>query len=85
MSERPTRIKPPTAKLTDVNNTEPPALSSHHDSVAAHTRARAQAAPSTPSIDTPSSAVNDVYPVSAPTVNQPPPSVHALPDIEPPV
>ena len=59
MSEWPTRTKPPTAKLTDANNTEPLALSSHRDSVAAHARARAQAAESTPYIDT-SSAVNDV-------------------------
>src|ERR1700678_1754922 len=36
MSERPTRIKPPTAKLTDANNAEPLALSSHRDS-APHT------------------------------------------------
>ena len=79
------RTKPPTAKLTDANNTEPPALSSHRDSVAAHARARAQAAPSTPSNVTPSSAVNDVDPVLAPTVNQPLPSVRASPDIEPPI
>src|ERR1700678_4166626 len=74
MSERPTRIKPPTAKLTDANNAEPFALSSHRDSAAAYARARAQATQSTPSVDTPSSAVNDVGPISAP-VNQPPPSV----------
>ena len=86
MSERPTQIKPPTAKLTDVNNvnnTEPLALSSHHDSVAARARARAQAAESTPSINT-SSDVNDVDPTSAP-INQPVPSVPASLDIEPPV
>jgi hypothetical protein len=87
MSQRPTRIKPPTAKLTDANNTEPLVLSSHRDSVAAHARARAQTAQSTPSsIATPSS-VNNVDPATAP-VNQPPPSVHivpASPDIEPPI
>jgi hypothetical protein len=84
MSERPTRIKPPTAKLTDANNAEPFALSSHRDSVAAYARARAQATQSTPSVDTSSSAVNNVGPISAP-VNQvqPPPSVPASPDIEP--
>jgi len=84
MSEHPTRTKPPTAKLTDANNTEPLALSSHRDSVAAHARARAQAAQSTPSsIDTPSSTVNNVEPASAP-IDQPPPSVPASPDIGPP-
>lgn len=82
MSERPTRTKSPTAKLTDANNTEPLALSSHHDSVAAHARARAQAAQSTPSsVDT---SVNNVNPATAP-VNQPTPSVPASPDIEPPI
>ena len=82
-SERPMRTKPPTAKLTNANNMEPLALSSHRDSVAAHARARAQAAESTPSIDT-SSAVNDVDPTLAP-INQPVPSVPASLDIEPPI
>ena len=77
MSERPTRTKPPTAKLTDANNAEPLALSSHRESVAAHARARAQAAQSTlSSVDT----VN-VDPATAP-INQPPPSG---PEIEPPI
>ena len=90
MSERPMRIKPPTAKLTDANNTEPLALSSHHDSVAAHAQAQAQTAQSTPlSIDTPSS-INNVDPASTTPVpvNQPPPSarvIPASPDIEPPI
>ena len=83
MSERPTRIKPPTAKLTDANNTEPLLLSSHRDSVATHAQARAQTTPS--SVATPS-AVNNVNPAAA-SVNQPLPSVHivpASPDIEAP-
>ena len=81
MSERPTPTKPPTAKLTDANNAEPLALSSHRDSVAAHARARAQAAQSTPSsVEIPPS-VNNVDPATSP-VNQPPPSVPASPDIE---
>src|SRR5271168_613251 len=65
MSERPTRTKPPTAKLTDANNAEPLALSSHRESVAAHARARAQAAQSTlSSVDT----VN-VDPATAPLIS----------------
>jgi len=72
------RTKPPTAKLTDVNNMEPLAFSSHHDSVTAH----AQAVQSTPSsVDT---SVNNINPATAP-VNQPTPSVPASPDIEPPI
>jgi hypothetical protein len=46
MAQRPARLKIPTAKLVDSNNTEPFALSSHHDTVAAHARSQAQAASS---------------------------------------
>jgi len=58
--------------LIDANNTEPLAISSHRDSVAAHARAQAQT-------DIPSSA-NDVNPpIDMAPINQPPPSVHTIP------
>lgn len=66
MAQRPARLKIPTVKLVDSNNTEPFALSSHHDTVAAHARSQAQAAsssgpnPVTESVGQPAS-----YPITA--------------------